>query len=306
VSSLTGQVLSWAAAAVAPGTRVVEVKGLRQDANPWLVRLDRAGNASEVVLRVGDSSSHRQRQQFATEVAALAVAEEHGLGAPRLIAVDADGSAAGAMAVLTTVLPGSSTVPRVVSAGRLLELGAAAARLHAVSLAPRAGLPLRHRSLSDVDFASWRRSTGTAEVLLQAEERLAEFTVPDDDTVLVHGDLWWGNTMWKDGSCTGMVDWDCAGAGSPGIDLGSLRCDAALLFGLPAADQVLAGWQHTAGTQADHVAYWDAVAASCTLADMAYSLPAVHDQGRSDLDTSTLTIRRDAFLQAALDRLDHS
>ncbi len=53
---------------------------------------------------------------------------------------DLDGSAAGTVAVLMTVLAGSSKIPRVASAGRLRALGAASGALASVALAPRPGL----------------------------------------------------------------------------------------------------------------------------------------------------------------------
>jgi hypothetical protein len=76
------------------------------------------------------------------------------------------------------------------------------------------------------------------------------------------------------------------------------------MFGLPAAEQVLEGWQQAAGRRVDQVAYWDVVAALGTLADMAFCVPALHDQGRTDLDADILGQRRDAFLTKALRRLD--
>jgi aminoglycoside phosphotransferase (APT) family kinase protein len=203
---------------------------------------------------MGEVTSAQQRGQFAAAFAALVLAEDVGVPAPRLIAADADGGMLGVMAILTTVLAGSSTIPRTVSAGRLRRLGAAAAAVHAVPLSPRAGLPLRARPLPDVDFAAWRHSAGTSPLLAGAEERLAGIAVPGGATVFVHGDLWQGNTLWWRGSYTGMIDWDCAGAGSPGIDLGSLRLDAALFFGLPAADVLLDGWRRAAGRPAEQVA----------------------------------------------------
>ena len=42
---------------------------------------------------------------------------------------------------------------------------------------------------------------------------------------------------------TAVLDWDAAGTGSPGIDLGSVRLDAALCYGQDAAAEVLAGWR---------------------------------------------------------------
>jgi hypothetical protein len=72
------------------------------------------------------------------------------------------------------------------------------------------------------------------------------------------------------------------------------------MFGLPAAGEILEGWQQATGQAAAATAYWDLVAALTTPTDMATSLPVVHDHGRVDLDAATLNHRRDAFLHAAL------
>jgi aminoglycoside phosphotransferase (APT) family kinase protein len=132
------------------------------------------------------------------------------------------------MAVLMTVLPGSSQIHRVASPARLSALGALAGALQRVALAPRPGLELRTRALYDMDFAGWRQSAGTSPLLAMAEQRIAGLPVPDGELVFVHGDLWLGNTIWSGDSCSGMIDWDAAGVGSPGIDLGTLRSDVAL------------------------------------------------------------------------------
>jgi hypothetical protein len=80
--------------------------------------------------------------------------------------------------------------------------------------------------------------------------------------------------------------------------------DAAIVFGLPAADVVLDGWRQAIGQEPNAMAYWDLVAALTTPTDMATWLPVAHDHGRADLDTLTLNGRRDACLRAALDQLD--
>jgi aminoglycoside phosphotransferase (APT) family kinase protein len=120
----------------------------------------------------------------------------------------------------------------------------------------------------------------------------------------VHGDLWCGNTLWRSERLVAVIDWDCAGLGAAGIDLGSLRGDAALCYGIEAADHVLAGWQREAGRPAESVAYWDVVAMLCTPPDMGLVLPAISGMtGRTDLTAELLRERRDAFLTDALDRL---
>jgi aminoglycoside phosphotransferase len=155
-------VLCWAAQMTGVGASVVDVQGLRAGAGPWRLRIDQGGRAIQAVLRVGDTSS---RQQLATEAAALRFAEAHRLAAPRLLAVDLDGAAAGVPLLLTTAVAGSSTIPAMASTARLRGLGAAAATLHTVATTPRPGLPLRVRPLADVNFAAKRRTTGSSPLL---------------------------------------------------------------------------------------------------------------------------------------------
>jgi aminoglycoside phosphotransferase (APT) family kinase protein len=92
--------------------------------------------------------------QLRTPVAALALAQDRGLPVPRLIAADLDGSQVGMLAMVTSVLPGSSAIPRVMPAMRARQLGEIAAKIHAVDLAPQPELPLRTRPLPDMDFAA--------------------------------------------------------------------------------------------------------------------------------------------------------
>jgi aminoglycoside phosphotransferase (APT) family kinase protein len=283
--------LEWAGR-FTPQPRVV--RGLREGGAPWLLR---AADGGELVLRTGGPG---QRTSLATEVAALELAGAAGLPVPRLVAADLDSDK---LAVLVTALPGSSRITGPPSAGRLRALGAVAAAIHAVP-APLASpaLPPRERSISSVDFAALRRAAPPRDLLVRAEEALAARSAPAGPSVFVHGDLWQGNTLWDGEVLTGVVDWDCAGIGPAGIDLGSLRCDAALSAGPVAADEVLAGYRDAGGVVED-VAHWDVVAALCTPPTIDWFTEAIRDQGRTDLDQPTLLARRDAFLAAALGRL---
>ena len=175
--------------------------------------------------------------------------------------------------------------------------------LHAIVLNPTPELPRRDRPIASVDFAALRRQHSPNPLLIEAEERVAG-SPPDGPSVFVHGDLWQGNALWRGDTLAGLVDWDCAGAGPPGVDLGSLRCDAAVCFGIEAADDVRAGWEEEAGRPAVRVAHWDVVAALSTPPDMGWFPEAIAGQGRPDLGQDLLVRRRDAFLRAALERLD--
>jgi aminoglycoside phosphotransferase (APT) family kinase protein len=49
--------------------------------------------------------------------------------------------------------------------------------------------------------------------------------------VLLHGDFWPGNTLWRDGKLAAVVDWEDAGYGDPLADLANGRLEIAMLLG---------------------------------------------------------------------------
>ncbi|MGH3491454.1 MAG: phosphotransferase [Actinopolymorphaceae bacterium] len=239
-------VLRWAAQAVGAGATVEQVRRLREDEGPWLLRLTHGRSTVDAILRTGPPEWHEIR----TEAAALALAEEHGLPTPRLLAAQCNESR-GYLAVLSAVLPGRTAIPRVATVERLRALGAAAAALHAVPLSPRPDLPLRTHHMPWVDRSAERhwareyhaaaepdrsavvtawlrdmpgpshdeadaalREVRSTPLLDKADARLRAMNVPHDETVFVHGDLWHANTMWDGDSYVGMIDLGRRGGGS--------------------------------------------------------------------------------------------
>jgi aminoglycoside phosphotransferase (APT) family kinase protein len=294
--------VAWALQALrpSPGDHGVSVVGLREGGSPWLIELD--GDRA-AVLKIVPAAA---RASLATELAALELAGAHGLPVPRVLAADVDGSVApGSLAVVTTVVPGTSRQGTgSQTPERFRRLGELAAAIHRMPApAPSAELPVRERPIPGVDFAALRRAAERRPLLVAAEESLADAPPPERAPVFVHGDLWQGNTLWDGGVATGVVDWDSAGVGAAGIDLGSLRCDAWMSEGREAAAGVLAGYEEAAGRPADDLAYWDVVAALSTPPTIDWFVTAIRDQGRYDLDQPTLLARRDAFLRDALHRL---
>lgn len=249
----------------------------------------------------------------------MRVAEAHELPTARLIAADTDGSITGQPALLESFRSGRAGAPP--RHPDLQSAGAALAAVHSISVPASDDLPVRWHHTPPDDHPTDRRwahryqhsptdgrdavvdafradrpwlthevagrrlqAIPTSPLLLEADDYLRELPAPDGNTVFLHGDVWFGNTLWDHGSCLGLIDWKSAGVGHPGVDLGSLRMRAALAYGLSAADEATTGWEHTAGTVAKGTAYWDAIAAIYT--------PAGEEP-----------VGRDAFLQHALNRL---
>ena len=101
-----------------------------------------------------------------TNAVALTVAAEHGVRAPRLIAVDLEGRAAGTPASLETVVAGRSTWPTRPPRELFTSAGETLARLHAVGFVARAALPMRSRPIAEDDFARDRREGRMASTAL--------------------------------------------------------------------------------------------------------------------------------------------
>jgi len=293
--------LDWAADSVGAGARVVSVDSLHGGYSPWLLRIEYEGGPREVVLRALVAGRMVIPAQLATGAAALRAAEEHGLSAPRSLARDLDGHAAGAPATLETVVPGTSASPATVSPERLRTAGAAIAKVHKIRLEPQPDLPLRIRSLqgpaqldehalarrwaalydaasdsgkSDVIGAlcaltGWSvararqvlGSTYSTPLLQRADDTLRANPIPEGETVFVHADLWAGNMVWNGDTNVTLIDWKDAGVGQPGVDLGHLRMKMAVQYGVDAAANVLDGWQQEMGREAADLPYWDVVAA---------------------------------------------
>ena len=268
---------------------VSAVRSLHGGESPWWIDL-RAPDRSTFSAVHRSPSSRISPDQIATNAAALAVAEKHGLPAPRLLAADLDGRAAGTSTSLETVVPGTSTWPAAPSTELLLAAGTAIAQVHTVIRDPQPQLPFRPRPIAVDDFAQDRRDgrMPTTALLQLADERVRTIKAPDVPVVFVHGDVWPGNTVVAGGGVRALIDWKTAGVGNPGVDLGELRKQVAILYDDDAPRHVLEGWERASGTRADGIPYWDAVAALNTPTD-SYSPYAAR--------------RRDDFLRAAIAQL---
>lgn len=295
-ASPTPEQLIWAMQIVA-GDDLVEVAPLHDGSSPWLLRFTTAEGEGRAVLRVAGPDDAEDQIYSAV---AMPIADRQGVPVPNILGsrLDDDSSL-----LLIEWIDGSSAQPTEASQSRLETLGATAAVIFRASLGD-ADLPAVDRPIRSVDFAALRAAGPRHELLDHAAHRLAEAAPRRKATGLVHGDLWSGNTLWRDELLVAVIDWGCAGVGPAGFDLGSLRLDAAMSFGPAASDHVLAGWQREAAREADDLAYWDAVAALNTPPDLGWFVDSTREAiARPDLTRELMIERRDAFLADALNRL---
>ena len=54
--------------------------------------------------------------------------------------------------------------------------------------------------------------------------------------MLLHGDFWPGNTLWKDGRLTAILDWEDAATGDPLLDVANARLELLWALGVEAME----------------------------------------------------------------------
>jgi fructosamine-3-kinase len=321
--------LKWAASALGAEATVESVTGLHDGSSPWRLRVVGPAATTEAILRTSFDPPRWQGgpgalRFLARSVAALRVAEQHGLDAPRLIACDLNGHVAGQPGSLETVLPGNGGWPELPSAAGWRDAGAAIARVHRVLLQPQEHLPSRLWHVGIDGYALQRRWASLYQASSEDERpqvvaayrkfsfrpeesakriladvrstpllRLADEVVrhhgrPRGEPVFLHGDVWPGNLLWIGDRCVGLIDWKEAGVGHPGVDLAYLRFSAAMHHGQDGPALVREGYEDEMGQGATDLAYWDALVALNT---------------PTDEEQDGTTHSRDAFLRAAVDEL---
>ena len=129
-----------------------------------------------------------------------------------------------------------------------------------------------------------------------------------NEPVLLHGDFWPGNTLWRAGELVAVIDWEDAELGDPLMDLAKARAEIAWIFGIDA----LHGFtdEYRALVQVDYAAlpYWDLCA---TLRFLRFARPGLGDMaeffvpyGRADITEQTIRDDLRYFIDQAFAGLD--
>ena len=78
------------------------------------------------------------------------------------------------------------------------------------------------------------------------------------DPVLLHGDFWPGNCLWRSGNVVAIVDWEDAATGDPLADVGNCRLELLWASGREAAEAFTEAYPAARrGLDLGALAYWD-------------------------------------------------
>lgn len=83
-----------------------------------------------------------------------------------------------------------------------------------------------------------------------------------NNDVLLHGDFWPGNILWKEGQLTAIIDWEDAAIGDPLSDLSNSRLEILWAFGQEAMNDFTQDYQREMiSIDFANLPYWDLYAA---------------------------------------------
>jgi aminoglycoside phosphotransferase (APT) family kinase protein len=125
--------------------------------------------------------------------------------------------------------------------------------------------------------------------------------------VLLHGDYWPGNILWRDDTLVAVIDWEDAQMGDPLIDFAISRLDVLWLFGSESMYSFTQYYQALMEIDYKNLPYWDLCAAlrlarliGSDLAEWtAFFIPF----GRNDITEHTLREHFRYFTTQALEKL---
>jgi aminoglycoside phosphotransferase (APT) family kinase protein len=205
---------------------------------------------SLVIRQYGARDCQLDPQVAAHEYHLLSMLHTAGLRVPRPLLADESG----------TVLPGPYLVIEYVDGEAMIDparaelphaavisqLAAELARIHDAAV-PLGDLP----HLADMADYATRRIRDRPAV---PDQSLSEPAVRGDleriwpppavnEPVLLHGDYWPGNTLWRDGALVAVIDWENAATGDPVADLGNARMEICIGYGAAAAAEFARQYQ---------------------------------------------------------------
>ena len=228
-----------------------------------LMRTD--GQTLKVVVRQHGGGDLGQNPHIAAhEFTLLQLLQAGGVPAPRPCLFDESASIFPTPYVVVEYIEGNTEFAPPDLAGHLRQMAAHLSRIHAVdcSTLDLSFLPtqlqlcatkLRSRPAALDESLGERQIRDTLESVWPAPQQ--------NRSVLLHGDFWPGNLLWRDEQLVGVIDWEDARLGDPLSDLANTRLEVLWASGLDAMHSFTDAYRRMTTIDFGNLACWDLWAA---------------------------------------------
>lgn len=288
---------------IAPGARLArawELKG-GVSAQVTALEIERPGGERQTVVirRHGAADLAGNPQIAAAEFRLLQLLQSAGIAAPAPLHLDQSGTIFQSPYLVIGYVAGEPAFDPGQLGPALGQMAAELANIHALAA-----------ETTDLDFLPRQRDrygrliaaspASLDESLSEGRIRAAlaslwpfEQRNPD---VLLHGDFWPNNLLWRDGRLVAVLDWEDAAVGDPLSDLANTRMELLWAFGAAAMDAFTAQYRALADIDWANLARWDLCAALWPAGKLAgWGLEAAAEQ--------TMRERHRVFVEQAFARL---
>jgi aminoglycoside phosphotransferase (APT) family kinase protein len=258
---------------VDPGLRLVSSRDLPGGVSAQVTALEAvssAGTAANLVIRQYGAHDRQLDPQIAAhEYHLLSLLHAAGLRVPRPLLADESG----------TILPGPYLVIEYVDGDAMIDPARVALPLATVISQLARELAGIHDSgvpLGDLPYLADMTGHATSRIRARPvvpDESLSEPAVRGtleriwpppvvNERVVLHGDFWPGNTLWRDGVLVAVIDWENAATGDPVADLGNARMEICIGYGAAAATEFTRQYRALRpGVDLSTLPHWDLYAA---------------------------------------------
>lgn len=275
------------------------------DTATYVVHLDHQGASQDVVVRIYREYEHDAVEAVRREFAALTAVSSAGVLAPRPNLADPNGKITGEPLIVMSFIPGAPLPPGPDGDPWTEQMADGLVAVHAT---PLGQLPAEFRRGEAPDERVARMIAKPPDMADELWERVvavlprATATVTTNAPTLIHGDFWFGNTIWLNGRLTGIIDWDGARIADPALDVAIARNDIVVFSGPRMADLFLQRYERARGPLRSLV-FWDLVACLGPIKWLLHWVEGYQELG-VDLPLPEARARLESWVENVLARVD--
>ena len=277
------------------------------DTATYRLRLRKHDASRELVVRIYREYEHDSAEAARREFAVLTALSPLDVLAPAPVLADPTGEILGEPLIVMTFIEGAPLPPGHNADAWTRQMADALVAVHST---PVDRLPpgfRRGESPNDrVDRIISRppeRPDPLWDEVAAAVPRAMKLLTPNAPT-LIHGDFWFGNTIWRDGRLAGIIDWDGARIDDPALDVSIALNDMVLFSGTRTAETFLQRYEAARGPL-NALVFWDLVACLSPIKWLAHWVEGYQELG-VDLPLEKGRARIEEWVARALDRVPNS
>lgn len=217
-----------------------------------------------IVRQHGEVDRQHNPQIAADEFKLLRLLHNAGLTAPRPYYLDQSGEIFSTPYIVIEYIEGKTEFAPVDLSDFILQFAWHLSRIHQIDSLQQdlSFLPMQEQSYAQklqdrpqkVDESL---NEGDIRDVLESAWPLPQY----NKSVLLHGDYWPGNILWKDGQLVAVIDWEDAAVGDPLADVANSRLEILWAFGIDAMQRFTHLYQSMTTIDFTNLPYWDLCAA---------------------------------------------